>query len=217
MFEIIRSSGRYGIFASIAGACNRLKVQQAKFLQYIMQCLQCATPETKQIQLVPRLLGFKVCDQPEISICLQGSLLVQAILKFHKPIKVVNSILNMKPQDLAFLASHVQGCHVFHAFFSSNSVGEKSKDKLIQSLKPCIINIASDRNGCLTLSRIWMLLSIKLKTTMANILVQEEKSLNANSNGNALLRKCGIFFFKKDIEKWKEMMNNLSCSNTKKL
>ncbi|GFQ84029.1 uncharacterized protein TNCT_234381, partial [Trichonephila clavata] len=33
MFEIIRSSGRYGIFASIAGACNRLKVQQAKFLQ----------------------------------------------------------------------------------------------------------------------------------------------------------------------------------------
>ncbi|GFY67401.1 nucleolar protein 9 [Trichonephila inaurata madagascariensis] len=88
MFEIVRNCGHYSIFVSIAGACNRLKVQQAQFLQNIMQCLQCATPEAKQIQLVPRLLGFKVCDQSEISICLQGSLLVQAILKFQKPIKV---------------------------------------------------------------------------------------------------------------------------------
>ncbi|GFT46814.1 nucleolar protein 9 [Nephila pilipes] len=216
MFEIVRNSGHYGIFISIAGACNRLKVQQNQFMKFIMQCHQCADPVEKQIQLVPCLLDFKVCNQPEISICIQGSLLVQAILKFQKPIKVVNSILNMKPQDLAFLASHVHGCHVLNAFFGSNSVGEKSKGQLIQSLKPCIIDIASDYNGSLTLARIWMLLSQKQKEVMANILAQVEERVNANRNGSVLLKKFKIFLFKKNVEKWREIQKDFSCTNTKK-
>ncbi|GBN88285.1 Nucleolar protein 9 [Araneus ventricosus] len=212
VFGKILSCRYYGLFISIAGACNRLKTQQAQFMKNIMHSLQCLEPEEKQIQLVSRLLGFQVSDQPKISICLQGSLLVQAILKFQKPIKVVNSVLNMKPQELGHLARHMQGCHVLNAFLSSSTVGEKSKDKLIQSLKPCIIDIASDRNGSLTLSRMWMLLTMKQKSSMAQILVQEEKTLNGNNNGNVLLKKCGIFYFKKNIEKWREIQNNLSQS-----
>ncbi|CAL1274323.1 unnamed protein product [Larinioides sclopetarius] len=212
IFDKILSCRNYGLFISIAGACNRLKTRQAQFIKNIMHCLQCSEPEEKQIQLVPRLLGFQISDQPKIVICLQGSLLVQAILKFQKPIKVVNSILNMKPQELGHLACHMQGCHVLNAFLTSTTVGEKSKDKLIQSLKPCIINIASDRNGSLTLSRMWMLLTMKQKSSMAQILVQEEKTLNGNNNGSVLLKKCGIFYFKKNIEKWREIQNNLSQS-----
>lgn len=41
----------------------------------------------------------------------------------------------MKTKDLAYLLCHNQGCHAVTAFFSSPTVGEKSKDKLIQSLK----------------------------------------------------------------------------------
>ncbi|KAF8781793.1 Nucleolar protein 9 like protein [Argiope bruennichi] len=194
MFDKILGCRYYGLFISIAGACNRLKSQQAQFMKNIMHCLQCFEPEEKQIQLVPCLLSFRISDQTEPFICLQGSLLVQAILKFQKPIKVVNSILNMKPQQLGYLACHIQGCHVLNAFFSSSTVGEKSKDKLIQSLKPCIVNIASDRNGSLTLSRLWMLLTMKQKSSMAQILVQEEKTLNGNTNGNVLLKKCESAF-----------------------
>ncbi|GIY93574.1 nucleolar protein 9 [Caerostris extrusa] len=84
MFEGILSSRFYGIFLSIADTCNRLKIQQAQFTKNIMLCLQCLEPEEKQIQLVPRALGFLVNDQPKLSICLQGSLLVQALLKFQK-------------------------------------------------------------------------------------------------------------------------------------
>ncbi|KFM75892.1 hypothetical protein X975_13215, partial [Stegodyphus mimosarum] len=69
-------------------------------------------------------------------VYLQGSLLVQAILNFQKPIKAVKSILNMKPSQLEFLACHVQSCHILHSFFHSASVGEKNKDKLIHLLKP---------------------------------------------------------------------------------
>lgn len=46
----------------------------------------------RQDSIIPLLLGFQNYDnyalKKSLKICLQGSLVVQAILKFHKPIKV---------------------------------------------------------------------------------------------------------------------------------
>ncbi|KAG8198991.1 hypothetical protein JTE90_001790 [Oedothorax gibbosus] len=214
-FEKILSSRHYGIFVSIAGACNRLKTQQAQFMKNIMRCLKCAEPEERQLQLVPLLLSLQMFEQLETPICLQGSLLVQALLKFQKPTKVVNSFLNMKTKDLAQLLVHIQGCHAVTAFFSSNTVGEKSKDKLLQSLKPNITALACDRGGSLTLSRIWVLLSMKQRSTLAQVIASDEKTIREDKNGSILLKKFGIFHFVHNPEKWKQIQNDLSHSKCK--
>ncbi|XP_054714796.1 uncharacterized protein LOC129224378 [Uloborus diversus] len=221
LFDEILNCRHYGIFVSIANACVRLKVQQAQFMKNIMQCLHCLESEERQLQVVPLLLGFKKYEQyiesktsQDKFICLQGSLVSQAVLKFHKPIKVVNSLLNMKPQDLVFLACHIQGCHVLNSYFAiSNNVGEKNKDKLLNHLKPAFVSLICDRNGSFTLSRIWTLLSIKQKEIVMRDIIMNEKKLQQDRNGSVILKKFGAFYFKTHFDEWKQMQNNLTRKN----
>lgn len=63
-----------------------------------MKCLNCYEPLERQDLVIPLLLGFQNYDnysfKKSLKICLQGSLVVQAVLKFHKPIKVYHFMFN---------------------------------------------------------------------------------------------------------------------------
>ncbi|XP_071035510.1 nucleolar protein 9 [Parasteatoda tepidariorum] len=210
LFNNILEAEMFGIFLSVASACNRLKAHQALFMKNIMLCLQCNEPPEKQLKLVPLLLGLNKYEESEyiktskLTIRLHGSLLIQNLLTFQKPIKLVNSLLDVKPQVLASLACHVQGCFVITSFFKSDTIGEKSKDKLAQCLQPVATTISCDENGNLTLARVWVLLSLKQKSFIASELAKNEEKLRSHKTGNVIFNKFKIFQYKRNIEQWKE-------------
>lgn len=212
-FNEVFESQNYGIFVSISTACNRFGAQQAFFMENIMMCLQCYEPIERQDLLIPLLLGFERYDKyilkKSLKVCLQGSLVVQAILKFHKPMKAIKSILSMLPEEIEFLSGHIQGCHVLNAYFGSVTVGDKNKEKLLLHLQPVLVSMACDRNKSLTLSRIWTCLSLKLKEIIARQLVQHQQTLRGTKSGYAIFQKFGIFRFRK-LEEWKSMQSNIS-------
>ena len=127
-FESILKVGHTGILASLAKACCRLHVRQGPFVNSMCKILHCDESNERQIQIVPLVVSLKTYEEYEslksnveakITTNLHGSLIVQAILHFNKPIKAVNSILGMKSQELSELFSDPKGSRVMDAFMES--------------------------------------------------------------------------------------------------
>lgn len=99
--------------------------------------MHCIEPRERQLQIVPtgiRLVPFEKLDSlkdQHYFVNLHGSVIIQIMLEFNKPIQIVNSILNMEPNELKKLFSDPKGSHILDTFMQSTSVGEKSREKLI--------------------------------------------------------------------------------------
>ena len=159
--EDILASGNTGVVLSIAQACRRLGAKQSHFFvvsfqlvrfsqqymnlpifQALMKSFHCYEPSTRQEKVAPLLvhmltyevLEAKAEDDAPPPVHLHGSLLLQEMLAFNKPIKVANSLLGMKKQKLRMLLSDPRGCHITDAFMASATVGEKSRDALVKAL-----------------------------------------------------------------------------------
>lgn len=110
----------------------------------MMATLNCLEPTERQNQFVlcmSRLSSFE--DIQSMSnenlhkekLSLHGTLILQLILDFNKPIKIVNSILSMEVEDLKNLFSNSMGSHIVDSYVKSSFVGEKSREKLIKKLQ----------------------------------------------------------------------------------
>lgn len=110
----------------------------------MMSTLNCLEPPERQNQFVlcmARLLPFEsTLNKPNENLQkeklnLHGTLILQIMLEFNKPIKIVNSILSMEVEDLKNLFSNSMGCHIIDSYVKSPFVGEKSREKLIRKLQ----------------------------------------------------------------------------------
>ena len=110
-----------------------------------METFHCYDPEARQskiVSLVSRLVTYDVAfgeekDAETYSVNYMGSQIIQALLHFNKPIKIVASLLEMDNSELRELLCDSCGSHVMDAFVSAEFVGEKSREKLIQKLQVC--------------------------------------------------------------------------------
>lgn len=123
-----------------------------------MKSLHCYEPSQTQTMLAPLLIHmqtletFKQDSSQEVvpppaptkggaatpfvsTVHIHGSLILQELLKFNKPIKVVNSLLAMEPASLRGLLSDPKGSHVTDVFMTSTTIGEKSREGLVKSLQ----------------------------------------------------------------------------------
>ncbi len=102
-----------------------------------MKCLQCSNAQEKFAALLVRMVTREAwSEEKSFPVHLHGSLMLQELLKFSKPIKVVSSLLSgMTPAQLRELLSDPRGCHIADAFVESATVGEKSREGLIKALK----------------------------------------------------------------------------------
>ena len=101
-----------------------------------MKALYCHENEEKQNKLFMNLTRLNSSDgATEVFVNLQGSLMIQEILSFNKPIKLVNSMLATDAGKLAKVLSDPKGCHITDAFMKSTTIGEKSRESLIRTLQ----------------------------------------------------------------------------------
>ncbi len=106
-----------------------------------MRSLHCYEPSQRQTQLCPLLARMTTREAleekgaDEFSIHIHGSLILQELMAFNKPIKVVSSLLALSPRELSKLLSDPCGSHITDAFMASTTIGEKSREGLVKSLK----------------------------------------------------------------------------------
>ncbi|XP_035901431.1 nucleolar protein 9 [Anopheles stephensi] len=136
--EQLLSMRHTGVLLAMARACGRLSCQQGKFVKLLLDALHCgeSTPE-KMIMAVLCLLPADGTNAPADSpnILLHGSLILQAILYYTKPIKFVTALLGMPNDRLAEIFLDQRGSFVANAFIESKFVGEKSREKMVRHLE----------------------------------------------------------------------------------
>lgn len=200
-----------GVLSSLANGCLRLQAKQGPFINAIFKCLNC-DESNRQLHIVSLISRLITYDQYEaakknlrnIPIHLHGSLILQAILQFNKPIKIVNSILAMDGEDLAILFSDPKGSRILDAFMDSKYVGEKSRDKLTKQLKGHWVKLACGIHGSRCVDKIWQYSKDNQKLHIMEELASVGESLNSTKAGHLIYIKFNVALFTRNKKDWIE-------------
>ncbi|KAI4490922.1 hypothetical protein M0802_010596 [Mischocyttarus mexicanus] len=209
----ILQTGYTGILVSIANASKRLQTKQGAFVTMIIKALECDTSEDKQYQIVKciatlkkqnELNSLEEKDQTELPVHLHGSLIVQAVLNFNKPIKLVNSLLAMNNEQLLNLISNQKGSHIIDAFMDSKYIGEKSREKLAKKLQGCWAQLAQSTYGSRCLDKIWLLSRQKQRMFIMEELAAAGEILRSSKSGKIIFNKLNVSLFIRNKKDWSE-------------
>nr|CAD7452090.1 unnamed protein product [Timema tahoe] len=188
-FGSILESRHTGVLVSVAQACHRLGAKQGSLQQqqllFVPLLVRLVTMET-----------FKQNKDSPLFVQLHGSLLLQSMLHFKKPIKVVASILSMSSSDLRDVLSNPKGCHVTDVFMSSEYIGEKIQGNFVK--------MACSKHGSRSLDAVWKATNLKQKMMIVEELSSKESILNSDQFGSHFARIAGVSLYKHKKEDWKE-------------
>ncbi|KAG8223528.1 hypothetical protein J437_LFUL002579 [Ladona fulva] len=179
--EKIFKSGYFGVFSSMAKACKRLGHKQGVFLL-----------KGKQ----------KPNESNRYIVNLHGSLVIQAMLHFNKPIKVVNSLLDMNPQELQVLFCDPKGSRILDAYMESVFVGAKSRERMIKKLGGMFVELAVSKHGSRSLEAAWAAVAIKQRHGIACELSSRDGQLTASPYGRIISSKIALPLFRQSLEEW---------------
>ncbi|XP_015601510.1 nucleolar protein 9 [Cephus cinctus] len=214
-YKEILNKGYTGVLTSLANACGRLRTKQGAFINSITKALGCDEPAERHSSTALVIATLKHYDELEshrkrsdrsLPINLHGSLIVQAILKFNKPIKIVNSLLESTGEDLAVLFSDPKGSRILDVFMESTSIGEKSREKLIRRLQGYWAKLACGIHGSRSLERMWDKAQEKRRISIMQELAEAGESLNSTKSGACIAAKLQVPLFARSRKLWSESL-----------
>jgi len=206
--ENILSAGCTGVILSMAKACVRLETNQAAVLTELTAALSCSDNQDLLAPCLAHMVTTTVMAEEEKSfpVHLHGSLIIQQLLLFNKPIKVVRSLLAMSSFKLASLLGDPRGCHITDTFMTSKTIGEKSREGLVKSLKGEFVTLSCGKHGSRTVDNLWKYSSTKQKQTIVEELASKLDVLNSNNFGKFIVQKCYVAVYKRNKEDWKKLV-----------
>ncbi|XP_057326567.1 nucleolar protein 9 [Microplitis mediator] len=203
-----------GVLSSLANACLRLQSKQGPFVNVIMKSLGCDESAERQLQLVPLVCRLITYDQwtaakkderyKNIAINLHGSLIIQAILQFNKPIKIVNSLLAMSGDELVDLFGDPKGSRILDVFMDSKFVGEKSREKLTKLIKGHWDQLALSVHGSRCLDKFWEYSKQTQRFCIMDELSSVGQGLKASKTGRLIYKKLNVSLYSRDKKQWIE-------------
>ncbi|XP_076297056.1 nucleolar protein 9 [Lasioglossum baleicum] len=218
----ILSKGYNGVLASLANACLRLQTKQGAFVTALLKALHCEAND-RQPKVVLCIASLKTWEQlndlqkensPKLFINLHGSLTVQAVLKFNKPIKLVNSLLETNGEDLLNLFSDPKGSRIVDAFMSSKYIGEKSREKFAKKLRGGWAQLANSTHGSRSLEQIWQWAGMNQRTKIMEELAAVGESLRSTKSGQIISSKLNITLFARSRNDWTEALGKEEKTKT---
>nr|XP_029721278.1 nucleolar protein 9-like [Aedes albopictus] len=203
--EEILQLGHTGVVASLAKACARLSCQQGKFIKLLLDGLHASEVNgekllTSVLKLMPPEV---VAKQESAQIHIHGSIILQSVLDFNKPIKLVSAILDTKNDQLAKIFTDPKGSFVVNAFVRSKFVGEKSREKLIRHMEGCYMDLALSSHGSRVLELLYEAAGPAQKELIVKELSERVAQLNSKPWGAIINRKLQVDAYRKNPTQWK--------------
>lgn len=148
------------------------------------------------------------------------------MLYFNKPIKVVNSLMAMSAEDILKLFCDPKGSHIADAFFQSQYIGEKSREKMCRILKVwkiiiyitfrsdvlisiyfqgCFSDLAMSKHGSRAFEQIWEKSPKGQQNKMMNELVQKVGLLMGSDIGRIIGIKYNVELYKRSPTDWEQL------------
>lgn len=209
--EDLLQVGHTGVVSGIGQACLRLSAKQGPFMKAIQTALDCLQPKEKADKFALLTLKLKpysvaIADKSNF-VHIHGAVILQTMLKFNKPIKLVQSILDMKNSELVEIFCSPKGSHVVDAFMESQFVGEKSREKLIRHMSGCYLDLAISKNGSWAVEKFFNATVGSLKSNIVKELAEKQNQLNSTPSGRFLNTKFCVDKYRLSAEQWKAAMN----------
>ena len=213
--QVILDKGHTGIFASLAKACEKLHAKQGPFINVMMKLLHCDEPNERQNCVVPLVATLKTFEdylkiknknetKAKVPLNLHGSLSIQAMLRFNKPIKIVNSLLNTDTEELCQLLEDPKGSRIVDAFMDAQFIGEKSREKLAKNLRGTWAKLASTTHGSRCLDKIWAWAKPNQRQIIMEELAEVGESLRSTNAGKLISAKLNVPLFARSKKDWAE-------------
>lgn len=203
-----------GVVHALCKACLRLCAKQGPFVQCLQSALHCTMPKTKSDRfavLTMKLKPYEVAEEDKSNfVHLHGSLILQAMLEFNKPIKLVQSLLDTPSIELAELFSSPRGSHVVDAFLQSKFVGEKSREKFLKHLDGHYLDMAISRHGSRAVEALFGAAGDNQKTRIVKELADKVNQLNGSPTGRLLNYKFRVDTYRLSPAQWKASFNKES-------
>ncbi|OWR41695.1 hypothetical protein KGM_213376 [Danaus plexippus plexippus] len=206
-FNSILSCGNTGVLVALAKGCLRVKAKQMQMMNMLETVLNCSEAEPKRfiiqcLRLVP--LSDKTMDTTNYFIHVHGSVIVQTMLGFQRPAKLVSSILELSSEELVYILCDPKGCHIADAFTTQNLVGVKARDKMVWKLKGYYQNMAISQYGSRAFEQVFEAASMEQKVKIMKEMSDKSNLLNTTSYGRLIATKLDISTFKASQKKWEQ-------------
>lgn len=190
-------------------------MKQGQFIQSLLKSLECAAEKTaKCIMPIVALTPLNIVDEKaDVEITLHGSLILQHIFQFNKPIKIVQSLLDMKPQDIANIFCDQKGSRIADAYLESKFIGEKSREKLIKHLEGMYLKMALSKSGSHVLEKFYRLSSDTHKEVIVKELSERVNQLNSCVPGRIISYKFSVESYARNVNQWRSFLTRSSNKN----
>ncbi|KFB47558.1 hypothetical protein ZHAS_00015522 [Anopheles sinensis] len=203
MEDILRV-GHTGVVLALAKACARLVCQQGKFVKLLLDALHSGeVASDKMINAVLYLLPADVKVENTPTINLHGSLILQAVLEFNKPIKFVNALLELPNERLADILSDPRGSFVANAYTGSRFVGEKSREKMVRHLEGQYSRLMLTPHGSHVVEIMYNAGNPAQRENIVRELADSWAQLSGKPWGMAINKRLLVDTYKRDPARWK--------------
>lgn len=209
--EDILQIGHTGVVHELAQACLRLSLKQGPFVQQLQTALDCSASKEKIDKFVLATLKLKpysvLAEDKSNFVHLHGALILQAMLKFNKPIKIVQCMLNMKNTELAEIFCSQKGSHIVDAYIESGFIGEKSRERLIKYMDGCYLDMATSRFGSWAVEKLFNAAADQQKARIVKELAEKCMQLNGSPSGRLINSKLRVDTYRLSPEQWRTAFN----------
>lgn len=203
--------GHTGVVLALVKACVRLQTKQGAYVLALQQALDCVEPKSKAdlfplicLKLKPHDIFIK--DSSSF-IHVHGSAILQEILKFNKPIKIVTNLLEIDPTKLSEIFCTPNGSHIVDAFIQSKWIGEKSREKFTRHMMGTYLDLAINKSGSRSFEKIFDAAGGKHKQQILTEIGQKIGLLHSTMFGKIISRKYFVQDYVNNPKKWTEKIN----------
>nr|CAD7443344.1 unnamed protein product [Timema bartmani] len=126
------------VIVSLAQTCLRFEVNQGWFVLHLMRALHCDFPPGNHRRFIAHVLMLRVLGEntreTDFTIHPHGIALLEALLRFEFPNKVVSGMLKLKHHELCQLLSHHPDATIIRTFVENPNIPTNSMNKLFNTL-----------------------------------------------------------------------------------
>uniref|UniRef100_A0A0A1WKF1 Pumilio domain-containing protein C14orf21 homolog n=1 Tax=Zeugodacus cucurbitae TaxID=28588 RepID=A0A0A1WKF1_ZEUCU len=210
--EELLKIGHTGVVEALVGACLRVGAKQAQSIVSLQTALHTPASDKQKVKsffhCLIKLKPYEIAQADNSAfVHLHGSLIVQHILRFNKPIFLVNCILEIPAEQLVTIFSTPNGSHIVDAFLQSKYIGEKSREKFIRYLEGFYVDLATTKFGSRIVDSCFVSAQEPQKMRIVKELADKVNMLKGTPFGRLLYNKFRIETYRLSATQWKASLH----------
>ncbi|GAB0099542.1 Nucleolar protein 9 [Sergentomyia squamirostris] len=204
-FGEILQAGHTGVILMLCQTCHRLDVNQNQFIKSLRMGLSC--PKEGNLALCAlKLKPHEMVEKDDSTfVHIHGSLILQEMLNFRKPIEIVQQILKIHPDKFINLLNTSKGSFIADAFFTSVHIGEKSRIAFVNHLQGFLVDMATGKFGSRCLERLFEASSDDQRSRIVAELAEKINKMQSTQFGFIVSKKLRVMDFKQNPKRWNSM------------